>query len=137
MFVVATDSLQSVRVDNVPFPPHLHGWMFSVCLGFEDAQPATLGESLSDSMPDRKRRNLLIQDIRQVRAEPDLMSGAIEPESVSSWRSAPAAVSQPKISWNNWLTKKLCVVQEGFMEVTSTIIMSAEATVHGCSVTVE
>jgi len=28
-------------------------------------------------------------------------------------------------------------VQEGFMEVTSTIIMSAEATVHGCSVTVE
>lgn len=90
MFTVAADSLQSVRVDNAPFPPHLHSGMFSVCLGAEGAQPATLGGSLPDGRNDRKRRNLLIQVFRQVRVEYDSMSGVIEPRFVSSCRSVPA-----------------------------------------------
>jgi DNA invertase Pin-like site-specific DNA recombinase len=75
LFIAAHDSLQSVRVDNEPFPPHLHGGVFHVYPGARTVQPDTLGGSLVDTPNDRQTRDFLISVIRQVRVHYDDAAG--------------------------------------------------------------
>jgi DNA invertase Pin-like site-specific DNA recombinase len=73
--IAANDSLQSVRVDKKPFPPHLHAGVFDVYPGARHVQPDSLGGSLVNTMNDVQKRDFLISIISQVRVHYDVEAG--------------------------------------------------------------
>ena len=70
--MAANDSLQSVRVDNEPFPPHLLSGVFPVYPGVRDVHPETPRGSLLDTMNDVQKWDVLISIISQVRFHYDV-----------------------------------------------------------------